>query len=112
MKFSKDYSKLDSRIFTTIRKNTRYNRVLGNTGSSILIMTPTKQFWAYIIAKNKIKKKQFTEKLARTDADCSKAELIAMLEKWYGKEFDDFLLITFMKEARVAEDWIQGEPYE
>ena len=100
MRFSKDYSKLSSRIFTTIRKNTRYSRILGNSGNSINIKTPTKEFRAYVIAKNKIKKKQFTEKLARSDADCSKAELIAMLEKWYGKEFDDFLLITFMKEAK------------
>ena len=100
MKFSKDYSKLDSRIFTTIRKNTHHNRLLGNTGNKIKIQTPTKEFRAYLIAKNKIKKKQITEKLARSDADCSKAELIAMLEKWYGKKFDDFLLITFMKEAK------------
>ena len=100
MKFSKDYSKLDKPIFTTIRKNTRYNRVLGNTGSSVLIMTPTRQFWAYIIAKNKIKKSQITEKLAHSDADCSKAELIAMLEKWYGKEFDDFVLLTLQQESK------------
>ncbi len=97
MKFSKDYSKLGNQIFTTIRKNTRYNRVLGNTGSSILIMTPTRQFWAQIIEKNEIKKNQITEKLANSDADCSRAELITMLEKWYGKEFDDFLLFTFRK---------------
>jgi len=34
------------------------------------------------------------------DADCSKAELVAMLEKWYGKDFDDFLLLTFLKERK------------
>lgn len=99
MKFTKDYSKFEKRIFTSIRKNTRHYRVLGNlSGKSIKIQTPTQEFRAYIIEKRKIKKSQITEKLARSDADCSKAELVAMLEKWYGKEFDDFLLLTFMKE--------------
>ena len=97
IRFSKDYSKLDGPIFTTIRKNTKHYRQGAKlTGCSI--QTPTRQFRAYLIEIKTIKKKQITEKLAYSDADCSKAELITMLEKWYGKKFDDFLLLTFMKE--------------
>lgn len=100
MKFSKDYSKFERKTFTSIRKNTRHYRVLGNLGKGLKIQTPTKEFRAYIIEKRELKKSQITEKLARSDADCTKAELVAMLEKWYGKEFDDFLLLTFLREQR------------
>ncbi|GAH84992.1 unnamed protein product [marine sediment metagenome] len=96
MKFSKDYSKLDKLIFTTIRKNTRHYRLPRRIWN---IQTPTRKFKAYLIKLRKLKKKQITEKLARSDGDCSKAELIAMLEGWYGKEFDDFVLLTFQKES-------------
>lgn len=102
MRFSKDYSKLDNDIFTTIRKNTKHKRIMllsaGTKG--INIQTPTRQFRVYLIELRKLKKKQITERLARADADCSKAELISMLEKWYGKKFDDFLLLTFKKESQ------------
>jgi len=101
MKFSKDYSKFERQIFTSIRKNTRHSRLLGNTGNSIKIQTPTREFRAYIIAKNEIKKYQITGRLAHSDTDCTKAELIAMLEKWYGKDFDDFLLLTFKREGEL-----------
>lgn len=98
MRFSKDYSKLDNPIFTTIRKNTKHYR-LGAGTEGCKIQTPTRQFKAYLIEIKTLKKKQITEKLAHSDADCSKTELIAMLEKWYGKKFDDFLLLTLKKEA-------------
>ena len=102
MKFSKDYSKLDQRIFTTIRKNTRHNRsiLLGEGTKGLLMKTPTQEFRAYLIKLERLRKKNITERLARSDADCTKAELVAMLEKWYGKDFDDFLLLTFMKEQK------------
>lgn len=95
MKFSKDYSKLDEPIFTTIRKNTSHYRLMRKCE----IHTPTRFFKAYLIELKGLKKKQITEKLARSDADCSKTELIAMLEKWYGKDYDDFLLLTFKREG-------------
>lgn len=95
MRFSKDYSKLDKRIFTTIRKNSAYYRIFG----SYKIRTPTKEFRAMVIAKDLIRKKDITHWLARTDADCTKAKLIAMLEKWHGKKFDDFVLLTLQKES-------------
>ena len=95
MRFSKDYSKLDKPIFTTIRKNSGYYRC----GMILTIKTPTKEFKARITMSETMAKNEITGSLARYDADCSKAELIAMLEKWYGKEFDDFLLLTFKREG-------------
>ena len=97
MRFSKDYSKLDKQIFTTIRKNTSHYRLM----RKCKVHTPTSLFTAYLIKLRRLKKEQITEKLAQSDADCSRTELIAMLEKWYGKEFDDFLLLTFKREG----DW-------
>ena len=94
MKFSKDYSKLDKPIFTTIRKNTGYYRIKNVYG----IHTPTKEFLGRVIITEPLNKNSITEKIAQEDADCSKAELIAMLEKWYGKQFDDFILLTLAKE--------------
>jgi hypothetical protein len=95
MKFSKDYSKLDKLIFTTIRKGSNYYRI----HSICKIKTPTREFKAMIVAKETIEKEDITEELAQSDADCSKVELIAMLEKWYGKEFDDFVLLTLQQEG-------------
>lgn len=96
MKFTKDYSKLDRRIFTTIRKNSSYYMC----GMILTIKTPTKEFKARITMSETISKNEITTSLARFDADCSKAKLIAMLEKWYGKDFDDFILLTLQKEKK------------
>ena len=95
MKFSKDYSKLERDIFTTIRKSRKSKGYI--FGNSWLIKTPTRQFKAELIGVQKISKDMITEELARNDADCSRDELISMLEKWYGKSFDDFVLLTLEK---------------
>ena len=92
MRFSKDYSKFERVFFTTIRKRRKsQGYILGNPW---IIKTPTRQFRARLISIQKISKDMITEKLARHDADCSRDELIAMLEKWHGKAFDDFVLLT------------------
>lgn len=96
MKFSKDYSKLDKPIFTTIRKKT----IAYALGGHYKIKSPTKEFMVRLIIIQLLKKNEITEELAQSDADCSKAELIVMLEKWYGKEFDDFVLLTLEKEKK------------
>jgi len=96
MKFSKDYSKLDKLTFTTIRKASNYYRICG----SYKIKTPTREFRAMIVAGETIAKKDITEELSHSDADCTREELITMLESWYGKGFDNFVLLTLQKEAR------------
>ena len=97
MRFSKDYSKLEKDVFTTIRKSRRSKPYI--FGNSWFIESPTWQFRAQLIGVQKITKGMITEELAYSDADCSRGELIAMLEKWYGKEFDDFVLLTLKKET-------------
>ena len=90
MKFTKNYEKLGWLIFTTIRKNTgRY--LIGNVYT---MNTPPGKFKAKIIGVCPIKKKEITDGLAGMDVETSKEELIRMLEGWYGKNFDDYVLIT------------------
>jgi len=93
MKFSKQYSKLKKPIFTTIRKNTGFyirNQVVN-------IETPTEKFKAKIEWIEKITKEELTNRFSKSDADCSKEELIKMLEKWYGKKYNDFIILTLKR---------------
>lgn len=94
MIFSKDYSKIDQNVFTTIRKNSDYYYI----GRNCNIKTPTKEFKAMVIGLWLMEKAHISEQLAQNDADCSRAKLIDMLEKWHGKKFDDFVLLTLEKE--------------
>ena len=92
MKFSKNYEKLNWVIFTTIRKNTGKYK-LGKTYT--MNVSGSGKFKARIIGLLPIKKRDITDDLASVDAECSKEELLKMLEDWYGKDFDDYMLITF-----------------
>lgn len=96
MKFSKDYTKLDWDKFTTIRLNNGYYK----EGKMVKINTPTKDFKAKVVMTEAITKGDITEELAEMDADCSREELIGMLENWYGKKKDDFVLIWMEKVRR------------
>lgn len=92
MKFTESYEKLGWVIFTTIRKNTgRYK--LSNIYTMI---TPNARFKAKVIGICPIKKKEVTDDLASVDLDVghTKENLVDMLEHWYGKDFDDYVLIT------------------
>lgn len=93
MKFSKEWIKLDNDIFTTIRKNTGFYTF----GKKYKIITPSREFFAELIGIQLLKKENITDQIAWVDASCSKEELIVMLEKWHGKEFDDFVLMTLRK---------------
>ena len=94
LRFSKEYSKLRQPIFTAIRKNTGHYE----EGYAYEVKTPTGSYMAYCIGDTPIKKVDITESLARFDADCGRDELIAMLEGWYGLDFNDFVLLTFWKK--------------
>ena len=93
MIFSKEYSKLLNDKFTTIRKRS----TIYWPGSIVKITTPNQKFKATVISRTMIKKSYITEELAMSDADCSCNELIAMLNNWYGEEFDDFILLKLQK---------------
>ena len=89
MKFSKNYKKLNKEIFTTIRRNKGYYRFY----QEVNIKTPSGKFKARVIGLEILRKEDITEELANKDADCSKQELINMLEKWYGKKYDNYVLL-------------------
>jgi hypothetical protein len=95
MRFSEEYSKLRKKEFTTIRKNTGYYKV----GSVRRITTPRQEFRAKVISSTPLAKRDITEELARKDADCSRDKLIEMLERWYGRRFDDFALLRLRRVA-------------
>jgi hypothetical protein len=94
MKFSKNWTKLEQDVFTTIRKNTNYYY----PNKLIKIRTPKAEFLARIIERTFIKKEDITEDIARKDADCSREELITILEGWYGKQYNDFVFLTIRRE--------------
>ena len=93
MKFSKEYSKLSADIFTTIRKRTKRYRLYDRVN----IISPNQDFLVEVRGRLFLQKKDITEELARSDADCSRQELITQLEKWYGKKFDDFVLLQLRR---------------
>ena len=92
MRFTKNYEKLNRALFTTIRKNTKMYKL----GNIYEIQTPNFKLYAKIIGRYPITKIQITDKLAMADAECSRDQLVQMLDKWYGKDFDDYILITLM----------------
>jgi hypothetical protein len=91
MKFSHEYSKLKKTEFTTIRQNKRFYK----EKQTVFCDTPKQQFSAFITKIERIKKKDITEELAQSDADCSRADLIQMLVDWYGPVYDNFIVIHF-----------------
>lgn len=93
MIFTHEYSILKKKIFTTIRKNTNFYKV----GHSYQVHTPEQSFKAKVIKSKAISKFKIDETLARNDADMSAVELVALLDKWYGQTFDDFVLLTLEK---------------
>ncbi len=97
MKFTHEYSKLKNDEFTTIRKNSGYYK----KGDITSIETPNSKFRAGIIDDIPIKKRDITEIIAWKDADCKRKELIKMLEKWYGKKYDDYVLLYLKKIQEV-----------
>lgn len=94
LRFSKEYSKLSQKCFTTIRINTSFYKL----NRTYTIHTPNQTFIAKIISRKLIKKVDITDDLAQQDADCDAKTLREMLEKWYGKKFDDFVILTLRRK--------------
>ncbi len=94
MKFSHEYKKLSQDYFTTIRKNTNWYKV----GRIYQIETPKQNFKVKVISSYPISKFEINDQLAQSDADMDAEGLIALLEKFYGKTFDDFVLLTLERQ--------------
>jgi len=90
MKFSQDWTKLSQPRFTTIRKSGGYYRV----GRKYLCETPTTRFYAKVVHMRYILKQDITEDIAQADADTDKESLIKLLNRFYGKDYDGFVLMT------------------
>ena len=93
MIFTHEYSILKKKIFTTIRKNTFFYKV----GHSYQVHTPEQTFKAKVIKSEAISKLEINDSLAQSDADMSAVDLILLLDRWYGKMFNDFVLLTLKK---------------
>lgn len=93
MIFTKEHRKLKNTFFTTIRKNTGYYR----TGRTYTIVTPSERFKATVQSAKPITKADISDSIALADADMSAENLRKMLEKWYGKKYDDFLLMRLVR---------------
>jgi hypothetical protein len=93
MKFSKEYSKLQYPIFTTIRQNYGYYKV----GQTIGIDTPKQSFCAEIVSIRNIQLCHISETIALRDADCTTEELVLLMKKFYQSNANDLILITLMR---------------
>ena len=93
MIFTKEHSKLKNSSFTTIRKNTGYYQV----GNTYTVMTPSDKFKVRVQSIKLLKKSDITDKIAFADADMAADKLRLMLENWYGKQYDDFVLIKLVR---------------
>lgn len=93
MRFTKEHSKLKNTFFTTIRKNTGYYRL----GRTYTIVTPSERFKARVQSAKPIRKADISDSLALVDADISAENLRKMLERWYGKKYDDFVLMRLVR---------------
>jgi len=104
MKFSVDWEKLSWTVFTTIRKNTGTYRL----GRIYKIKQPAGIFYAKVIGLLPIKKADITDALAIYDAEQTRKELIQTLEAWYGKKFDDYVLITLWADNSFVPKKLRG----
>lgn len=95
MKFSKEYNKLSYPVFTTIRQNKGYYK----QGQTIKVYTPKQEFMVEILSIVCITKKQMTDTISHLDAECSREYLLSMLERWYGKNADEYILLTLGKRS-------------
>lgn len=93
MRFTHEYCKLKLKYFTTIRKNTGFYKL----GRVYTIHTPNQHFRAEVVTIKPIKKADITDEFAWKDADCNAKTLKEILEKWYGKKYDDFVILSLRK---------------
>ncbi|GAI93600.1 unnamed protein product, partial [marine sediment metagenome] len=89
-----EYRILKKKVFTSIRKNTGFYKI----GHIYQINTPEQNFKAKVIEAEAISKFEIDDSLSQSDADMSAVDLIILLDKWYGKTFDDFVLLTLERK--------------
>lgn len=104
LKFSKDYSKLEDRVFTTIRRYDRYK-----VGEIVSVKTPTKQFHVLILHKFKSKAKDLHKEFLCYDTDTDNLiEAINVLNSFYKKPINDFEKMTILILEKFRSDYKNG----
>ena len=92
IKFSKHYSKLEDRLFTTIRRYDRYK-----TGELVAIRTPKKQFYATILHKFRAIIGELDPKLLYYDTDLSDlTEVFDLFNSFYKNPITPFDSMTVL----------------
>ena len=95
LRFSRNWSKLDHRIFTTIRDRACALEV----GKVYEATYPGGVFKFEVIGRRDITRDDITESVAQADADMSRSELLKALDTWYGSEQNELVLLTLCKIA-------------
>jgi len=93
VKFSKEYSKLDLPLFTTVR----FNRGYYKPNMIVNCETPSKAFRALVIGVRKITTDEISEELAQFDADLCKYDFIQLMKRFYKDQYNDLVLVTLLK---------------
>lgn len=111
MKFSREYSKLNDRVFTTIRGYNSYQE-----GQIILIRSPTREFRARILLKTPVKFKEIPEELLQYDTDSPGIEAAVIRQKirelyrQYDPPQDNDVVFIYLLE-KVSQNTLFGDKY-
>lgn len=93
LKFSHNYSKLNNRSFTTIRRRDKYA-----VGEKVQVITPSKRFYAKIIEKWKAKLRDIPAGLLLRDTDMkTRREAESLLNSFYRNPIDEEEFLTIYR---------------
>ena len=99
MRFTHDWQKLHEKLFTTIRKD----GCCYQPGRTYGISTPSVQFRAKVLARQRIHLNEISNELALLDAEMSAQSLRKFLRKFYGKKTEYATLLVLLRVTEVNE---------
>ena len=100
MKFSKDYTKLDDRVFTTIRRRDKWE-----AGETVKVEAPTKNFHAKIIYHCGVMLDDLSTEVLCYDTDTETREkALTLLNSFYRKPlaWNEYLEFYLLRKEGVA----------
>jgi len=112
IKFSKEYRKLDAPVFSTIRRRDKYPE----PDTLIQIKTPTRRFYAFILAKQRLKTREISTALLTYDTDTvDRFNALKVLDSFYKNKITDDEPLTLiwlrrhhtgLEEYKVNDLWL------